>query len=155
MIRISLDTDVGMNRNSSDSLGMNSYPILSEWFRNNPKNFLYLVWWKIVESQSDLIRFNLNQSLLGFTETGFSIRINPNHFDLRLIQIDALDWIGLSQIDFWQFLIKRGAKRFSDWFGIVLNIFQNCSKYLWFAQNEFQSDIFATAINRVQQYYLQ
>ena len=29
MIRIGSDTDVGMNRNSSDWLGMNSYPILS------------------------------------------------------------------------------------------------------------------------------
>ena len=29
MIRIGSDTDIGMNRNSSDWLGMNSYPILS------------------------------------------------------------------------------------------------------------------------------
>ena len=29
MIRIDSDTDIGMNRNSSDWLGMNSYPILS------------------------------------------------------------------------------------------------------------------------------
>ena len=29
MIRIGTDTDIGMNQNSSDWLGMNSYPILS------------------------------------------------------------------------------------------------------------------------------
>ena len=29
MIRIGLDTDIGMNRNSSDWLEINSYPILS------------------------------------------------------------------------------------------------------------------------------
>ena len=29
MIRIGSDTDIGLNRNSSDWLGMNSYPILS------------------------------------------------------------------------------------------------------------------------------
>ena len=29
MIRIGSDTDIGMNRNSSDWLGMNSYPLLS------------------------------------------------------------------------------------------------------------------------------
>ena len=29
MIRIGSDTDIGVNRNSSDWLGMNSYPILS------------------------------------------------------------------------------------------------------------------------------
>ena len=29
MIRIGSDTDIGINRNSSDWLGMNSYPILS------------------------------------------------------------------------------------------------------------------------------
>ena len=29
MIRIDSDTDIGMNQNSSDWLGMNSYPILS------------------------------------------------------------------------------------------------------------------------------
>ena len=29
MIRIGSDTDIGMNRNSSDCLGMNSHPILS------------------------------------------------------------------------------------------------------------------------------
>ena len=29
MILIGSDTDIGMNRNSSDWLGMNSYPILS------------------------------------------------------------------------------------------------------------------------------
>ena len=36
MIRIGSDTDIGMNRNSSDLLGMNFYPILSPGrvFRN-------------------------------------------------------------------------------------------------------------------------
>ena len=29
MIRVGSDTDIGINRNSSDWLGMNSYPILS------------------------------------------------------------------------------------------------------------------------------
>ena len=29
MIRIGSDTDIGMNRNSTDWFGMNSYPILS------------------------------------------------------------------------------------------------------------------------------
>ena len=33
MIRIDADTDIGINRNSSDWLGMNFYPILSPEFK--------------------------------------------------------------------------------------------------------------------------
>ena len=35
MIRIGSDTDIEMNRNSSDWLGMNSYPILSPGWTYN------------------------------------------------------------------------------------------------------------------------
>ena len=40
MIRMCLDTDIGMNRNSSDWLGMNSYPILSP---GKCKNFNFIL----------------------------------------------------------------------------------------------------------------
>ena len=93
--------------------------------RTNPKNFLYLVWWKMVKNRSDLIRFNPRQ----LSEW---IQTNPNHSDLQLIWIENLvsDWFGfiridvselirLSRIDFWPFFIKRETKSFSDWFGII------------------------------------
>ena len=37
MIRIGSDTDIGMNRNSSDWLGMNSYPILFPGLLKKPR----------------------------------------------------------------------------------------------------------------------
>ena len=40
MIRIGSDTDVGMNRNSSDWLGKNSYPILSPGYFKYYNNFI-------------------------------------------------------------------------------------------------------------------
>ena len=44
MIHIGSDTDIGMDRNSSDWLGMNSYPILlPEMSKKFPKNSKFLV----------------------------------------------------------------------------------------------------------------
>ena len=44
-----------VNQNYSDSFRY-LYPSRHESFRTNPKNVLYLVWWKTVKNQSDLIR---------------------------------------------------------------------------------------------------
>ena len=72
MIRIGSGTDIGMNRNSSDWLGMNSYPILSPG----------LVWWKTVKNKSGLIR------LIPRHQSKW-IRTNPkSSFQSRLIRIN-------------------------------------------------------------------
>ena len=44
-----------VNQNYADSFRY-LYPSQCESFRTNPKNVLYLVWWKTVKNQSDLIR---------------------------------------------------------------------------------------------------
>ena len=65
-----------VNQNYSD-LFRYLYPSQCESFRTIPKNALYLVWWKTVENQSDLIwGINPNQVL------------NPNQSELKLIQME-------------------------------------------------------------------
>ena len=49
-----------------------------EPFRNDPKNILYLVWWKTVKNQSDLIQFNRNESELSFQSESIRTRIYLN-----------------------------------------------------------------------------
>ena len=79
------------------------YPSQCESFRTNPKNVLYLVWWKTVKNQSDLIRliprhesepirnqvFNPHQSELESIQTEFPIRINRNDSKVGMIRIDS------------------------------------------------------------------
>ena len=45
MIRISLDTDIGINQNSSNWLGMNSYPILSPGLSSTFKFLYKMLFW--------------------------------------------------------------------------------------------------------------
>ena len=143
------------------------YPSQCESFRTNPKNVLYLVSWKMVKNRSDLIRFNprrqskwirtnpkssiqSDQSELGFIQTEFSIRFNPNHSDLEFIRI-ASDWklgFGLVLIhsDWWTGLNRIRSDRFftifhqtryKTFFGLVRNDshwlgyrYRNVSDYL-------------------------
>ena len=118
-----------INKNYSDSFRY-LYPSQCELFRSNPKNVLYLVWWKTVKNQSDLIRlipkdqsepirnqvFNPDKSELRLIQTEFSIRINPNESKVGLTRID-LDWklgFGLVRIHSdWCLGINRIK---SDWF---------------------------------------
>ena len=59
-------------------------------------------------------KFGLDQSELGL------IRIENFVSDwFEFIRIDISELIVLSQIDYWPFLIKRDAKSFSDWFGMI------------------------------------
>ena len=117
------------------------YPSQCESFRTNSKNFFYLVWWKTVKNQSDLIRLiprdqsewiltnpkpSFNQSELGLIQTEFLIRINRNRSDLGFIPIDS-DWkfdldqfeIGLNRIDLdWKFGFRL-VRIHSDRFGLI------------------------------------
>ena len=94
MIRIGSDMDIGMNRNSSDWLGMNSYPTRtnSDW------------------------EFSLDQSELGLISVE---NLASNWFGF--IQIVVSDWFGLGRIDFLPFFMKQVTKRFSDVFGMNRN----------------------------------
>ena len=60
-------------QNYSDSFRY-LYPSRCESFRTNPKNLLYLVWWKTVKNRSDLIRFNPKQQFEPIQNQVF----NPN-----------------------------------------------------------------------------
>ena len=62
------------NQNYSDSF---RYLYPRESFQTNPKNFLYLVWWKTVKNQSGLIRFNPQQQLEPIRIRSIRARINP------------------------------------------------------------------------------
>ena len=147
MIRIGSDTDIGMNTNSSDWLGMNFNPILLPGsfdeirLKSIPPNPSYSASVQsIYSSESAGIR------------TDLSIRINPcsnwtnpksDSFWLRIwfksIQawiysnwklgsdlfalmpwLDA-EWMGSSRIYFLAFFIKQETKHFSDWFGMTQN----------------------------------
>ena len=86
-----------LNQDYSDSFWY-LYPSQCESFWTNPKNVLYLVWWKTVKNQSDLIRL-ISRSIgmkPNLFETKFSIRINPNsefgleQSELVLIRIENL-----------------------------------------------------------------
>ena len=92
------------------------YPSQCESFGINPKNVLYLVWWKTVKNLSDLIRFNPRQQ----SETKFSIRINPSsdlsksNFKSELIRMNPRsEWCGL-------IVIKNSVwvDPSSDWIGL-------------------------------------
>ena len=123
------------------------YPSQCESFRTNPKNVLYLVRWKKVKNQSDLIGGKIpNKSEWIRARIDPNRIFNSNHSDPRSIQIDS-DWkFGLdqSELDFiriedlarihsdsclrlnriksdWfsTFFIQRYTKRFSCWFVMI------------------------------------
>ena len=75
-----------VNQNYSDLF---RYLDPSQWesFRTNSKNVLYLVWWKTIKNQSDLIRFNPRHQ----SEWN---RTNKNQFELLRPQIHS-DWFRL------------------------------------------------------------
>ena len=67
------------------------------------------------------IQNNPNQSGLELIQTEFSIRMNQRNVSdwFRFIRIDVSELIALSRIDFGPYFIKRDAKRFSGWFGMI------------------------------------
>ena len=99
MIRIGSDTDIGMNRNSSDWLGMNSYPILSsgynskfqEFFQNRKKEIIFLtlfIWFKYNTGR------NSKNNLFNF------ITFNEENFFFKLKKIlMTRPWITTSTAD--------------------------------------------------------
>ena len=138
LVKVSNWNSFRVNQNYSD-LFRRLYPSQCESFRNNPKNVLYLVWWKTVKNQSNVIRF-IPRHQLEWIRTNpkpsfqsRSTRINPNsdwshpNFQTEnrisdwfgFIRIDVSELIGLSRIDFWPFFIERNTKGFSDWFGMI------------------------------------
>ena len=95
--------------NPGESVGLKFIPSQSELFRfipitirTNPKNVLYLFWWKAVKNQSDFIGNNPRPSFQSRL-----IRINaisdwskPNEFKVGMIRIDPRsDWYGLILIE--------------------------------------------------------
>ena len=124
-----------VNQNYSDSFRY-LYPSQSESFSTNPKNVLYLVWWKTVKNQSDLIRLPRQQCEW--------IRINPTSdwfgliwianlvsHSFEFIRIDVSELIGLIFNRFSsneiQSVFRIGSEWFvlariqiSEWIGIVL-----------------------------------
>ena len=98
MIHTGSDTDIGMNSNSSDWLGMNLNPILSPGLscdllkiKSHQSEPIRKKFWisfdvKMVKNESDLIRF----IPLKFDA---SIRINTNESETGLIQTEFSIWI--------------------------------------------------------------
>ena len=111
-----------VNQNYFDSFRY-LYPSQCESFQTNPKNVLYLVWWKTVKNQSDLIRLNSETSIWmnpNQSETRFSIQINPNESKVGIIRINS-DWkIGLDQSDLGLIRIH------SDWCLRINRIMLDC-----------------------------
>ena len=80
-----------------------------------PKNVLYLVWWKTVKNQSDIIRL-----IPRHRSEWIWARIDSDWSGLKTWFRIHSDWcLGINRIDFWPFSIKRDTKRFSDWFGMI------------------------------------
>ena len=104
------------NQNYSDSLRY-LYPSQCESFRTNPKNVLYLVWWKTVKNLSNLMRFNPRQlskwirtnPKLSFQFESVQARIKPNRIHS--------DWFWL-KIRFWS-IRARIENLISNWFGFI------------------------------------
>ena len=105
------------------------YPSQCESFQTNPKNVLYLVWWKTVKNQFDLIRLiprHQSAWILTNPNPSFqsrSIRINAisdwslNHSDLGL-----MDWIDLV-LCIYSFLSLKSNLRKSSHF--LVNLWGN------------------------------
>ena len=124
-----------VNQNYSD-LFRYLYSSQCESFRINPRNALYLVWWKTVKNQSDLIRLILRHQSEPIRNQVFnpdqskSIRapIDPNRIFnqnqsesfrpwidsdwIGFIRVGVSELVGLSRIYFRPFFIKQNIKRF-------------------------------------------
>ena len=89
------------NQNYSDSFWY-LYPSQCESFRTNPRNVLYLVWWKTVKNQSGLIRLiprHQSQWIRPNPKPSVqskSIKINPRSEWFGLILIENTVWINPS-----------------------------------------------------------
>ena len=86
-----------VNQNHSDSFRY-LYPSQCESFRTNPKNVLYLIWWKTVKNQSDLIRL-ITRFQFEWIRTNPKPSFQSRSFGLILIENSVLinprpDWSG-------------------------------------------------------------
>ena len=102
LTKVSNRNSFRVNQNYSDSFRY-LYPSQCESFRTNPKNVLYLVWWKSVINQSDLTRLIPRHESEPIRKK-FSIRINQ-----------SLDW---SKPNFQSESIWMNPR--SEWFGLIL-----------------------------------
>ena len=116
------------NQNYPDSFRFLN-PSQCESSRTIPKNVLYLVLWKKVKNQSDLIRgINPNESEVGLIQTEFSIRIIPTSDSFGIIPRFGTEWIRFSRINFLPFFLSKVIqtvfqlvrKQILEWFGIVM-----------------------------------
>ena len=110
-------------RNLGESIGFKFIPNESELFRAIPEFIFKPLRVFPNQSENPFLSFLMKNSQK-------SIRLNPiqsgrqykwiqNNFSIRINR--SLDWIGLSQINFDPFFIKRNTKCFSDWFGMTWN----------------------------------
>ena len=131
------------NQNYSD-LFRYLYRSQGESFRINPKNVLYLVWWKTVKNQSDLIRLILRhqskwiranpESKVGIIRIDSDWKFGLDQSKLGLIRIDLdwklgfglvrihLDWcLGINRYKLDWFLIVFHQTRYKTFFGLFRN----------------------------------
>ena len=143
MIRIGSDTDIGLDRNSSDWLGINFYPILSlgqiflGW-KKNKTDFLCEICGEPLSpdekefnlrfpNHSKPFRINLNETVPSSQSESFGFRVHS-------------DWnFGLDQSEPDWFLTDLHRSRFRTFFGLV----RNDSEWLGFARIKFQFETFA------------
>ena len=139
--RIGSETDSGLTRNSSDSLGLNSSPKLSTgyWLKNT--NF-------IIFRKRDDFRVDHDRS---FKKESYPSEFMPfqNLFlnDSKICfwtipkksYSDLLELIESNWIVFQPICVQWDSKRSPDWF---VNRLRKDSEYLRFAQIEFQSETF-------------
>ena len=86
------------------------YSSQCESFRTNPKNVLYLVWWKTVKNQSALI-----QLIPRHQSEWIRTNLKPN-FQSRTIQINlSSDW---SKPNLQSESIRMNPR--SEWFGLIM-----------------------------------
>ena len=147
MIRIGSDTDIRMNRNSSDWLGINFNPILSPgWIRtkvsirNEPDQTEV----GLIKTEFS-IRINQTSNLFGLIWIAKSVQINLTSDSFGLIQIENLIWIHsdwshrLNRIESYWLRTNLHHTRYKMFFGLVqahilhiLNSFPNVLHRLWF-----------------------
>ena len=114
-----------VNQNYFDSFWY-MYPSQCESYRTNPKNVLYLVWWKTIKNQPDLTRLILkNQS--EWIRTNANPVLGLMWIDLNwklgfgLVRIHS-DWfLEINRINPDCFLIVFHQTRYKTFFGLVRN----------------------------------
>ena len=75
MTRNGSETDSGMTRNSSDSLGMNFNPILSPGYYATAHTFIYLI-----QRKKNNLEISLNQRNFSLTSSNTQIYLLQSHF---------------------------------------------------------------------------